>query len=298
MLPAGRRARVRVPATSANLGPGFDCMGLAVDWYDELSAEVLEHGLEVEVTGEGADQVPRDERHLVVRMLRQGLDELGEQAPGLRLQAHNTIPHSRGLGSSAAAIVAGLALAWALARPGEPLDLDWLDQLSSEAEGHPDNACAAVHGGVVLAWQEQDWEVVELDPVRGLATCAWVPSFEVPTAGARGVLPDEVRRLDAVAQATCAAALVHAITTDPDRLLFATRDRLHQDHRAALMQPSADLVARLRQAGIAAVVSGAGPTVLALGTSEQLEGARTVACEGFRRHDLALGGGVHLLQVD
>lgn len=297
MLPAGRRARVRVPATSANLGPGFDCMGLAVDWYDELSCEVLEQGIAVEVTGEGADQVPRDETHLVVRSIHDGLADLDARAGGLRLVAHNTIPHSRGLGSSAAAIVAGLALAWALARPGEPLDLDWLGQLSSRAEGHPDNACAAVHGGLVLAWLEDEYELVQLEPAAGLATCVWVPDFEVPTAGARRVLPDAVPRLDAVAQATSAAALVHALTADPDRLLFATRDRLHQRYRAPLMQPSADLIARLRERGVAAVVSGAGPTVLALGTPDQLDEAESVPCEGFSRHRLELGGGVHLLQV-
>lgn len=297
-LDAGLTARVRVPATSANLGPGFDCMGLAVDWYDELQASTTASGLSFELSGEGAEQVPRDGSHLVVATLRDGLASLGAQADGLHLAAHNTIPHSRGLGSSAAAIVGGLALAWGLARPGSPLDLDWLAQLSSRAEGHPDNACAAVYGGVVLAWQESErYEVVRLDPADGLRATVWVPAFEVPTSGARGVLPDLVPRLDAVAQATSAAALVHALTADPTRLHFATRDRLHQDYRAELMRPSADLVARLREAGQAAVVSGAGPTVLALGTQQMLQASDSVACQGFVRHDLALGRGVELLQV-
>ncbi|MEL4357874.1 MULTISPECIES: homoserine kinase [unclassified Luteococcus] len=295
-LDAGCTAAVRVPATSANLGPGFDCMGLALAMYDELSAEVLPAGLDLQLSGCGADEVPRDESHLVVATLRAGLADLAAEAPGLRLRAHNVIPHSRGLGSSAAAIVAGLALAWGLARPGEPLDVAWACRLSSLAEGHPDNACAAVLGGIVLAWMSDGQvEVVQLPAAEGLRAIAWVPDFRVPTAGAREVLPELVKRTDAVAQATCSALLVHALTNDVGRLLPATRDRLHQDQRAPLMPPSADLVARLRAAGVAAVVSGAGPTVLALGTTQQLAAADGVSDEGFVRHDLALAGGVELV---
>lgn len=296
-LPVGREARVRVPATSANLGPGFDCMGLAVDLVDELSVRVLPEGVEVEVTGEGADQVPRDGSHLVVRVLTEALAELGCTAPGIRLVAHNVIPHSRGLGSSAAAIVAGLALAWGLARPGQALDLDWACRASSRHEGHPDNACAAVLGGIVLAWPREgdDVEVVSLAAAPGLRAIAWVPGFEVRTAGARQVLPDEVLRTDAVAQAINSAILVHALTLDPHKLLDGTRDRLHQPYRAPLMQPSADLMNALREAGVAAFISGAGPTVLALGTAEHLAAADEIAADGFVRHDLPLAGGVEIL---
>lgn len=294
MLPVAARASVRVPATSANLGPGFDCMGAALDWYDTTTVEVIEHGLEFELSGQGVDEVPRTADHLVIKVLTTALAELGEQAPGLRLTAHNTIPHSRGLGSSAAAIVAGLALAWGLARPGSQLDLDWLCQKSSDWEGHPDNACAAVLGGLVLAWPSDRWKVVRLAPADGLVARVWVPGFQVATSGARGVLPHEVSRLDAVSQATCSALLVHALTSDPSHLLDATRDWLHQGQRAPLMPASAALVADLRSAGVAAVVSGAGPTVLALGTSDQLAAADTVAADGFEMHALGLGGGVHL----
>ncbi len=148
----GRRLAVRVPATTANLGSGFDCVGMAFDWYDELTLEILDApGLEVEVTGEGADQVPRDERHLVVASVLRGLDAFGVPVPGMRLTSHNTIPHSRGLGSSAAAIVAGLALAWGIAKPGEPLDPAVVTRLATDVEGHPDNAGAAAWGGAILA---------------------------------------------------------------------------------------------------------------------------------------------------
>lgn len=298
MLPVGREVRVRVPATSANLGPGFDCMGLAVDLFDELSAQVLEAGVEVEVAGEGAGQVPRDGTHLVVRVLTEALTELGCELPGVRLTAHNVIPHSRGLGSSAAAIVAGLALAWGLARPGEALDLDWACRVSTRHEGHPDNACAAVLGGIVLAWQGEgdEVEVVRLEAAPGLRAIAWVPGFEVRTAGARQVLPVDVPRADAVAQAISSAVLVHALTKDPTKLLDGTRDRLHQPYRAPLMQPSADLMLALRSAGVAAFISGAGPTVLALGTSDQLAAVDELAQDGFIRHDLSLGRGVELLR--
>ena len=303
VIPAGRIARVRVPATSANLGSGFDCMGLALDWYDELEAEATGGGLVFELSGEGAEQVPRDERHLVLASLVDGLADLGDEVAGLVLRAHNTIPHSRGLGSSAAAIVAGLALAWGLARPDRRLDLGWVDRLSSQAEGHPDNATAAVHGGAVLAWMPDDVdaapvvEVVELTPVSGLRAIALVPTFEVLTSGARKVLPDDVPRLDAVRQATRSALLVHALTTDPARLLEATDDLLHQPYRAGMMRPSADLVAALRAVGVAAVISGAGPTVLALGTPDQLALAEAVPQDGFVAHSVALGRGVELLEA-
>ena len=131
----GRRLAVRVPATTANLGSGFDCVGMAFDWYDELTVEVLENpGVVVEVTGEGAGQVPRDERHLVVSSILRGLDAFGVEPPGMRLTSHNTIPHSRGLGSSAAAIVAGLALAWGIAKRGEPLDPAVITRLATDVE--------------------------------------------------------------------------------------------------------------------------------------------------------------------
>ncbi|WP_394275877.1 homoserine kinase [Luteococcus sp.] len=299
-LPVGRRARAEVPATSANLGPGFDCLGLALTMSDQVEAEVLVEGLEVEVSGQGAGRVPLDARHLVVRVLCRALDELGHEAPGLRLVATNVVPHSRGLGSSASAIVAGIALAWGLARPGEELDLNWACRLSSELEGHPDNACAAVLGGIVLGHMEPGddgrpgVQVVRLEPAEGLRCIVWVPEVEVPTAGARAVLPETVPWADAIAQASSAALLVHALTTDPEQLLRGTRDLLHQDRRAALMPDSARLMGELRAHGVPAVISGAGPTVLAVGRSEQLQAHEAVDQTGFVRHHLELGPGVQL----
>ena len=292
------RLAVRVPASTANLGSGFDCVGLAVDWFDELTLEVSRTGgINVEVTGEGAHQVPRDESHLVVATLLHALQQWGTTPPGgLRLTAHNTIPHSRGLGSSAAAIVAGCALAHGIAFPGEDLDRVELTRVSSFLEGHPDNAGAAVWGGAILAWLDGERvELIRLRPVEGLRCLAFVPDLEVRTEGARAVLPDVVPRRDAVAQAVAAASLPLALEQRPDLLLSATRDRLHQFQRAELMPASWSLLRRLRRVGAPATISGAGPTVFAVGLEDQLAEAESVEHEGFQRHDLVPGGGVQLL---
>lgn len=296
---------VRVPATSANLGPGFDAMGLALDWCDELTVSPADQ-LSVEVTGEGAGQVPVDERHLVVATIRHGLAQFGHPDPDTNflLRCHNRIPHSRGLGSSAAAIAAGYALAWAMARPGQSPDLAWLCDLTTLAEGHPDNAAAAVHGGAVLAWGRSDATensapgtttgVARLRLHPGIRTRIWVPEFELPTAQARQVLPEALPRPQVIAQASRAALLVHALAQAPELLHEATFDWLHQQQRGSLMPRTLDLLSRLRGSGVAAVVSGAGPTVLALGTDEQLALADGVDHDGFAVHDVGIGSGLQL----
>lgn len=292
-----RTIKVRVPATTANLGAGFDCVGLAFDWYDELVLHLDESpGLTIEVTGEGAGQVPLDERHLVADAILKGLAAFGSPRPGMRLVCQGTIPHSRGLGSSAAAIVAGFALAWAVAYPGRPLDLGELTRLGTREEGHPDNVGAAVYGGAILAWSRKEQvSLIELGLPQGFGAIAYVPAEECKTAQARSVLPDMVPRLDAVTQAITAAMLPVALTQRPDLLLEATDDRLHQRYRAALMPTSYELMERLRAAGVPAAISGAGPTVLAVGLPEQLALAGQVPATGFAVHHLAPGTGVHLV---
>ncbi|MFD0866186.1 homoserine kinase [Tessaracoccus lubricantis] len=292
-----RRLTVRVPATTANLGSGFDCVGMAFDWYDELSLELLDHpGLEIAVTGEGSGDVPTDGSHLVVRSILRGLEAWGAATPGMRLTAHNTIPHSRGLGSSAAEIVAGLTLAWGIARPDEPVDRSAITRLAHEAEGHPDNAGAAVWGGAILAWaRDGKVSLVQLPLADDFRAVAFVPDFESKTDDARAVLPDTVSRSDAVAQAIAAAALPLALTKRPDLLFDATSDRLHQQYRAPLMPSSHDLMLRLRAAGVPAAISGAGPTVIAVGLDEQLAGIDGVDVTGFTVRKLRPAGGVELL---
>ena len=261
--------RVEVPATSANLGPGFDSLGLALELRDELEAEVVPDGLVVEVTGHGADTVPRDASHLVVRAMHAGFDALGEPAPGLRLACRNAIPHARGLGSSSAAIVGGLALARALVADGaDRLDDTALFRLAADLEGHPDNVAPAAYGGFVISGRESDeWYAVRAPVDDRVVAAAYVPPDPLSTEVARGLLPETVPHAAAAADAGRTALLVAALAGAPEHLLTATRDYLHQEQRRPAMPDSLDLVDRLRADGLAAVVSGAGPTVLVLADS-------------------------------
>ena len=253
--------RVRVPATSANLGPGFDSAGLALTLYDDVAVRLLDSGLVVEVEGEGADDVPRDESHLVVRSLRRAFERLGGQPPGLHVSCINRIPHARGLGSSSAAICAAIVAAQALVGDAS---LDLL-ALADELEGHPDNVAACLRGGATFAWGSPV-QLLRVEPHADLAPVAFVPPTQSSTHTVRAMLPAQVPFADAAANAGRAALLPTALSTSPELLLAATEDRLHQQYRAPAMPDSAALVAALRADGIPAAVSGAGPTVLALTT--------------------------------
>lgn len=254
-----------MPATSANLGPGFDALGLALARYDEVSVLATESpGLAIDVVGEGTDDVPRDGSHLVVRALRLALERRGASCAGLRLTCVNAIPHGRGLGSSAAAIVAGVLAAAALDGDDET-DRDCALRLASEIEGHPDNVAACLFGGLTVAWYDGDVaRAVRVDPAAEIAAVVFIPAARLATSVARGLLPDVVPHRDAARSAGRAALLVAALSQRPDLLLPATEDWLHQQYRADAMPASANLLARLRSAAIPAVISGAGPTVLAL----------------------------------
>ncbi|MGH3345927.1 MAG: homoserine kinase [Nocardioides sp.] len=255
---------VSVPATSANLGPGFDSLGLALDLRDRLTGEVAGPGLAVEVAGEGADGVPLDETHLVVRAMRAAFDEMGEQPPGVRLRCDNSIPHARGLGSSSAAIVGGIALARALVAGGTLLlDDDAAFRLAARLEGHPDNVAPAWYGGLVICGLEQEWYAVPAAVDPRIDVVVFVPPEPLTTELARGLLPASVPHGDAAANAGRTALLVAALASAPEHLLAATRDYLHQDYRRTAMPASLDLVDTLRADAVAAVISGAGPTVLA-----------------------------------
>ncbi|MEP6697444.1 MAG: homoserine kinase [Pseudonocardiales bacterium] len=257
--------RVRVPATSANLGPGFDVFALALDLYDDVVLRIADQGLSVDVAGEGADDLPRNARHLVVKAVRAAFDALGGQPRGLEVVCANRIPQSRGLGSSAAAIVAGIVAARALVLGGEEL----LDDaaalaLAATVEGHADNVAACLLGGLTLAWNEQGLaRALRLDPV-GLAPILFVPATRSSTARGRRVLPDAVPLADAAANAARAALLVPALTGRPDLLFAATQDRLHQGVRAVVMPRTGALLDKLRADGRPAVLSGSGPAVLVL----------------------------------
>lgn len=258
--------RVRVPATSANLGPGYDSFGLALSLYDEIVVRVGEDGLDLDVAGEGTDKVRRDARNLVIKAMNAAFDRMGGRPRGLEVRCLNRIPHGRGLGSSSAAIVGGLAAARALTVGGDDrLDDERLLAVATETEGHPDNVAATVHGGFTMAWTDGgEVGVLRTFPHPDLLPVVFIPGTELRTAKARKVLPDVVPHSDAALNSARAALLTRAITDRPDLLMVATEDFLHQEYRRPVMPRSLALVDELRAAGVPAVVSGAGPTVLAL----------------------------------
>jgi homoserine kinase len=260
--------RVRVPATSANLGPGFDALGLALGLYDRVTARVADDSITVRVTGEGAGTLAADVTHLVASSAMAAFERLGGVPPGVRIDCVNAIPQARGLGSSSAAIVAGILAARGLVVHGEDhLDTAGVLRLASEIEGHPDNVAACLYGGFTIAWFDADGgRAVRLEPHPDVRPIIFVPAERGLTAHARATLPSVVPHADAAHSAGRAALAVYAVTTDPALLFAATEDRLHQQYRAASAPASAELVSRLRGAGVAAVISGAGPSVLALST--------------------------------
>ena len=262
---------VRVPASSANLGPGFDTLGLALSLYDEITVEAVGQALVIDVEGEGAEDVPRDECHLIVQSMSRAFKELGESPAGLRVSCRNVIPHGRGLGSSAAAIVGGLVAARALVEGGEAkIDDDALLALANEIEGHPDNVAAALLGSLTIAWTALGvGKAVRLDVLADVSV--FIPPVSVSTHTARGVLPAKVSHADAAANAGRAALLVAALVGGRSDVLFAaTEDRLHQDYRAPEMPASHEFMSSLRADGIPAIISGAGPTVLAFASGGDL----------------------------
>ncbi|OMC12345.1 homoserine kinase [Mycolicibacterium fortuitum] len=301
-LPAGLTATAVVAASSANLGPGFDSLGLALSLYDEIIVETTESGLRLEVEGEGAGQVPLDATHLVVRAIEAGLQATGRRAGGLIVRCRNEIPHSRGLGSSAAAVVGGLAVVNGLvAQAGsDPLTEDQLIQLASEFEGHPDNAAAAVLGGAVVSWTETDDEGrprYRAVPVRvhpDIRLFPAVPQQRSSTAETRAVLPEQVSHVDARFNLSRAALLVVALSERPDLLMTATEDVLHQPQRAAAMPASAEYLQLLRRCGVAGVLSGAGPTVLGMSSAVGLpdEALEYGTAHGFTVREMSVGSGV------
>ncbi|MCF3964105.1 homoserine kinase [Streptomyces fuscigenes] len=290
--PAFRAAavRVRTPATSANLGPGFDALGLSLGLYDDVVVRVADAGLHIDIAGEGAQSLPRDENHLLVRALRTAFDLLGGQPRGLEVVCANRIPHGRGLGSSSAAICAGIVAARAVTIGGDTrLDDAALLELATEIEGHPDNVAACLLGGFTLAWTENGAaRAIRMDPAASVVPVVFVPGAAVLTETARGLLPRTVPHVDAAANAGRAALLVEALTRRPELLLPATEDRIHQEYRQPAMPQSLALVARLREDGVPAMISGAGPTVLALVEDGAADKVARLAGEGWAANRLTL----------
>lgn len=301
MLPAGLMASAAVSASSANLGPGFDSIGLALSLYDEIVVETTASGLVVLVEGEGADQVPLGPEHLVVRAVECGLRAAGVRAPGLVVRCRNVIPHSRGLGSSAAAVVGGLAAANGLVAQADtkPLSGAELIQLASELEGHPDNAAAAVLGGAVVSWTDRTgdrprYSAVPLRLHPSVRLYCAIPEERSLTAETRVLLPAQVSHEEASFNVSRAALLVVALTERPDMLMAATEDVLHQPQRAAAMPASAEYLRLLRRHDVAAALSGAGPSLIALSTDSELpaEALEYGMANGFTIAEMTAGEGV------
>jgi homoserine kinase len=289
--------QVSVPATSANLGPGFDALGIALDTRDIYIAQILDEEIfDVDVTGEGAEEVRKDSKHLVIKAMMTGFEFMGGKPRGIALRALNQIPHGRGLGSSAAAIVGGLSLARGLVLSGTNLmNDDDLIALATDLEGHPDNVAAATLGGATIAWMEERAGVATgcaagFSVDQRIRALLLIPHTKLATGKARRMLPDVITHRDAAINSGRAALLVHALSARPNLLFAATEDHLHQVYRREAMPRSVDLVTKLRSAGVAAMISGAGPSVLVLhsGTAAEHDDIVRSAGDHFTALDLEI----------
>lgn len=289
MKPVCNSVSVCVPATSANLGSGFDVAGIALDYADSL-VFTLDDSLDdsqdvrVIISGEGENTLPKDETHLVVRAFRKACEAFGLPRLRFTLEAHNRIPQARGMGSSASAIVSGVAAAWAFAHNGD-LNKQAIFELASSIEGHPDNVAPAVFGGLTTSWKNGDeFHTVRYGVSKQIRATIFVPNFTLSTQMARQALPEKVPYADAVFNVSRACLLpiafgdfgyacdsadsadsadacdscVKSTLSRNDLLFTATQDAIHQPYRASLMQPTWDLVKALRDKGFAAAISGAG----------------------------------------
>lgn len=270
---------VTAPATSANLGPGYDSFGMALDVCDNITATLHDAPVDpatcVKITGEGAGMLPTNSTHLIHRVATTVMRERGIDVDDkLTLECVNEIPQSRGMGSSAASVVAGISIADVITEHMGLPKANATDKLrwAIHFEGHADNAAPALFGGVSVSWIDVAGDPISASvPVHpSIRVVLIVPPERLDTAVAREVLPRTVPHADAAANSACAGLLVHALGNDPSLLFAATVDRLHQEYRRSAMPQALERVDALRAAGLAAVVSGAGPTVAVLGTGENL----------------------------
>jgi homoserine kinase len=277
--------RVVVPASSANLGSGFDSAGLALSMFDEIEASFTDKpGVQVDVDGEGRNSLPRDENHLIARVMLKTFANLSMPVQGLYLRCINRIPHGRGLGSSAAAISAAVVAARALAgTQGTRMDDQGALELASSIEGHPDNVAACLYGGFTVSWIDEQSlaRAVKVKAHESIIPVVMIPKFEVDTEQARALLPSHVPHRDAAYNVARSALLVHAMTNDPDYLFEATADRIHQEYRRPSMQSASALVTSLRMKNHAAYISGSGPSVCVLTNSKNVEEVISLVPDDF-----------------
>lgn len=264
------KVSVKIPATSANLGPGFDTLGMALSFYDEYVAEVIPSGLEIEVHGEGAGVISKDSSNLIYKTIEMVFAKQGISVPPLRITCHNNIPHGRGMGSSGAAVSGGVMLAAGLLSGKCDFTEAELLGFATDIEGHPDNVAPALFGGLTIAWMDESGpHHKKLTVHRGVSPLVLVPPNQMSTKLARSLQPESVPHTDAVFNVSRSALLVAALTQSPELMFAATEDRLHQNYRASAMPETSKLIEILREHGHPAVVSGAGPSVLVLEIAPQ-----------------------------
>ena len=280
-----KTAAVRVPATTANCGPGFDAVGIACTLYNELELILNESGrVTVEISGEGSDVLPADETNIASRAAYAVFSKVGYNCQGLHLKMKNAIPLARGLGSSAAAIVAGLYAANAVI--DSPLSDTELLDLATEAEGHPDNVAPALYGGITLsAMNNGQVETLRLLPPRPLYLIVAVPQFALATKIARQVLPQQVTLSDAVFNVRRTALMVGALATGSyQHLASGLEDKLHQPYRQILIPGMNEVLAAAKATGAyGAALSGAGPCLIAFSESNA-EAIGQAMVAAFARH--------------
>jgi homoserine kinase len=273
--------KVTVPATSANLGPGFDSLGMALAFYDEYELETTAAGLEISIDGEGSQSAAKDENNLIYKSIKLVFDSVGEKVPGIRLRCKNSIPHGRGMGSSGAAVAGGVMLAAGLLA-NKKFSEQQLLEFATRMEGHPDNVAPALFGGLTIAWMDETGpHHKKLTVHRGISPLVLVAPNEMSTKLARSLQPESVPHTDAVFNVSRSALLVAALTQSPELMMSATEDRLHQNYRASAMPETSKLISKLRENGHPAVVSGAGPSVLVLDGDPQ---NRLEAMDFVKRH--------------
>ncbi|MBE9177216.1 homoserine kinase [Oculatella sp. LEGE 06141] len=293
---------VRVPATTANLGPGFDCVGAALSLHNQFQFSLLESAtpatVNIEVSGAEADRVKTDESNLAYQAFVKLYEHLNQPVPPVQITIQLEVPLARGLGSSATAIVGGLIGANLLAQ--SPLDRDAVMQLAIAIEGHPDNVVPALIGGCRLSAFSTagDWMISDIPWHEDLVPVVAIPNFELSTAEARRVLPTQYSRADAIFNVAHLGLLVRGLETGrADWLQTALHDRIHQPYRQSLIVGYEAVHSAAMAAGAyGLVISGAGPTLLALANSAQANGVETAITEAWRSHGIAVD--VRSLQID
>lgn len=270
-------------------------MGMAHGIYDEVEATLIAGRSTVEILGEGQEDLPTDDSHLIVRAMQRGFEFAGMPLAGVRMTCRNSISQSRGLGSSAAAVVAGLTLAAGFSGRPDLFTKEDVLTLATEFEGHPDNAAPAIYGGAVISWSESGRaHAASLDLHPELRTTLLIPKAVLSTSTARAALPVSVPHVDAAFNAARTALLVYALAKDPDLLVEATRDRLHQEYRSGSMPATAEVLDALRSAGWPAVISGAGPAILVLDELDA-QTCRILESRGFAVTTPGVGDGAHIV---